>query len=211
MLEGRCPPLLSNIFLHYGLDTWFETVARPRLKGRYLLVRYADDAVMAFEDHLSGKRMLDVSGKRLGRFGLQLHPTKTRFVDFRFKRPGGRHPATVGTMFNFLGFTHVWGQSRNGKNVVRQITAKDRYAGALACVTEWCRRTLHRPFREQHAHLSQVIRGHCAYYGITGKAAGTTIKSYGFGENGSSGVVATATCRGHASEPCSRDIPCPRP
>jgi RNA-directed DNA polymerase len=165
---GVISPLLSNIYLHHVLDEWFEKVARPRLKGRCQLVRYADDAVMAFEDHLSGKRMLDVVGKRLGRYGLQLHPTKTRFVDFRFRRPGGRHPATAATTFNFLGFTHVWGQSRKGKNVVRQITAKDRYARALASVTEWCRRNLHRPFREQHAHLSQMIRGHCAYYGITG-------------------------------------------
>ncbi|MGY2803380.1 reverse transcriptase domain-containing protein [Bradyrhizobium sp. USDA 4506] len=124
--------------------------------------------MIAFEDHLSGKRLLNVLGKRLGRYGLQLHPTKTRFVDFRFKRPGGRYPATAGTTFNFLGFTHVWGQSRKGKNVVRQITAKDRYARALASVTEWCRLNLHRPFREQHAHLSRVIRGHCAYYGISG-------------------------------------------
>ena len=137
-------------------------------RGAVPLVRYADDAVMAFEDHLSGKRMLGVLGKRLAEVRAQLHPTKTRFVDFRFRRPGGRHPATAATTFNFLGFTHVWGQSRKGKNVVRQITAKDRYARALASVTEWCRRNLHRPFREQHAHLSPVIRGHCAYYGITG-------------------------------------------
>lgn len=136
---GVISPLLSNIYLHYVLDEWFEGAARPRLKGRCLLVRYADDAVMAFEDHLSGKRMLDVLGKRLGRYGLQLHPTKTRFVDFRFRRPGGRHPATVGTTFDFLGFTHVWGKSMKGKNVVRQITAKDRYARALSSVTEWCR------------------------------------------------------------------------
>lgn len=161
-------PLLSNIYLHYVLDEWFETVAKPRLKGRCQLVRYADDAVMAFEYHRSGKRMLDVLGKRLGQFGLRLHPTKTRFVDFRFKCPNGRHPATAGTTFDFLGFTHVWGQSRNGKNVVRQITAKDRYARALASVNDWCRRNLHRPFREQLAHLSRVIRGYCAYYGISG-------------------------------------------
>jgi group II intron reverse transcriptase/maturase len=165
---GVISPLLANIYLHHVLDEWFEGVVRPRLRGRCLLVRYADDAVIAFEDHSSGKRLLDVLGRRLGRYGLQLHPTKTRFVDFRFKRPHGRHPATVGTTFNFLGFTHVWGRSRRGKDVVRQITAKDRYARALASVTEWCRRNLHRPFREQHARLSQMIRGHCAYYGITG-------------------------------------------
>jgi len=91
-----------------------------------------------------------------------------RFVDFRFRRPLGRHPATAGTTFDFLGFTHVWGRSRQGKNVVYQTTAKDRYARALASVSEWCGRNRHRSFREQHARLSQVIRGHCAYYGITG-------------------------------------------
>jgi hypothetical protein len=133
---GVNSPLLANIYLHYVLDEWFETVARPRLKGRCILVRYADDAVMAFEDHLAAKRALAALGQRLGRYGLTLHPDKTRFVDFRFKRPGGiRHPATDGTAFNFLGFTHVWGMSRNGKNVVRQVTAKDRYArGLVRCV-----------------------------------------------------------------------------
>jgi hypothetical protein len=132
--RGVISPPLSNIYLHHVLDGWFETVARPRLKGRCQLVRYADDAVMAFEDHLSGKRMLAVLGKRLERFGLTLHPTKTRFVDFRFKRPQGRHLATTATTFDFLGFTHVWSKSLKGKDVVRQITAKDRYARALAAV-----------------------------------------------------------------------------
>ena len=92
-------------------DEWFETTAEPKLKGRCQLVRYADDAVMAFEDFQSGKRMLAVLGKRLERFGLTLHPTKTRFVDFRFKRPQGQHLAANGTTFDFLGFTHVWGKS----------------------------------------------------------------------------------------------------
>ena len=141
-------PLLSNIYLHYVLDEWFEVTAEPKLKGRRQLVRYADDAVIAFEDFRSGKRLLAVLGKRLERFGLTLHPTKTRFVDFRFKRPQGQHPAANGTTFDFLGFTHVWGTSWKGKAVVRQITAKDRYKRALAAVTEWCRRNLHRPFRE---------------------------------------------------------------
>lgn len=170
---GVISPLLSNIFLHHVLDEWFETVARPRLQGQSLLIRYADDAVMAFEDHASGEKMLEVLGKRLGRYGLTLHPTKTRFVDFRASRPpsdgrGGGDPATAGTTFDFLGFTHVWGKSRKGRNVIWQITAKDRYARALASVTQWCRRNRHRPFPDQHAHLSRMIRGHCAYYGITG-------------------------------------------
>ena len=161
-------PLLSNVFLHHVLDVWFERVAKPRLKGRCLLVRYADDAVLTFEDHLSGRRMLAALAKRLGRYGLTLHKTKTRFVDFRFKRPRGRHPTTVGTTFDFLGFTHVWGKSRRGKDVVRQITAKGRYARALRAVWEWCKRRRHWRLADQHAHLSRVLRGHYAYYGLTG-------------------------------------------
>jgi Reverse transcriptase (RNA-dependent DNA polymerase) len=211
---GVISPLLANIYLHYVLDEWFEQMARPRLKGRCQLVRYADDAVIAFEDHLSGKRLLDVLGKRLNRYGLQLHPAKTRFVDFRFKRPNGRHPATVGTTFNFLGFTHVWGLSRQGKNVVRQITAKDRYACALASVMEWCRLNLHRPFREQHAYLSRVIRGHCAYYGITGN--GRRIRWYHH-QVARTWKKWLARRGRHSnlpwsrSEPCSRDTRCRQP
>ena len=166
---GVISPLLANIYLHYVLDEWFETVARPCLKGRCILVRYADDAVMAFEDHLAAKRALAALGKRLSRYGLTLHPDKTRFVDFRFRRPdGSRHPATDGTAFNFLGFTHVWGTSRNGKNVVRQVTAKNRYARALSSVSEWCRNNRGLSVSAQHAHLSKMVRGHIAYYAITG-------------------------------------------
>jgi len=105
---GVISPLLSNIYLHHVLDEWFETEVRPRLKGRCTLVRYADDLVMAFEDFLSAKRVLAVLGKRLARYGLTLHPEKTRFIDFRFKRPNGmRHAATSDTTFDFLGFTHA--------------------------------------------------------------------------------------------------------
>jgi len=107
--------------------------------------------------------------KRLARYGLTLHPEKTRFIDFRFKRPNGmRHAATSGTTFDFLGFTHVWVRSRQGKDVVRQSTAKSRFARALASVSDWCRHNLHRAIVEQHLHLSRVMRGHFAYYGITG-------------------------------------------
>jgi group II intron reverse transcriptase/maturase len=168
---GVISPLLANIFLHHVLDDWFEREVRPRLKARCTLVRYADDAVMAFEDFLDVQRVLRILGKRMARFGLELHSEKTQMIDFRFKRPGGkRHPATDGTTFSFLGFTHVWGKSRNGKNVVRQVTEKRRYARALKAVTDWCRRNRHRPIREQHARLSAMTRGHYAYYGISGNS-----------------------------------------
>jgi hypothetical protein len=108
-------------------------------------------------------------GKRFARYELRLHPDKTRFVDFRFTRPDGKqHPETDGTTFTFLGFCHVWGKSRKGKSVVRQVTAKRRYARALAAVTEWCRKNRHTSVRAQHAHLGAMMRGHYAYYGISG-------------------------------------------
>lgn len=165
---GVISPLLANVFLHYVLDEWFASEVGPRMKGRHVLVRFCDDFVMAFEDFLDCQRVLAVLGKRVGRFGLTLHPEKTRMVDFRFKRPDGRHPATQATTFNFLGFTHVWGKSLKGKNVIYQRTAKDRYARALRSIHGWCRRNRHRPVPEQHARISRMMQGHFAYYGITG-------------------------------------------
>ena len=168
---GVISPCLSNIFLHHVLDEWFEIEVRPRLKGRCTLTRFADDAVMAFEDFLDAKRVLGVLGKRLARYGLTLHPSKTRFVDFRNNKPNGtNHPEADGTSFTFLGFTHVWGRSRAGKKVVRQVTAKNRYARALAAITAWCRNNRHQTIPDQNAHLAAMMRGHYAYYGITGNS-----------------------------------------
>ena len=152
---GVISPMLSNIFLHQVLDEWFENVAKPRLHGRCQLVRFADDFVIAFEDRHSGKRMLDVLGKRLGRYGLTLHETKTRYVDFRRRRPYGRHWMASATTFDFLGFTHVWGRSMQGKDVVRQITAKGRFARALKSVHDWCKRYRHLPIEAQRDHLAK--------------------------------------------------------
>ena len=158
---GVVSPMLANIFLHHVLDEWYEGVVLPRLVGRGTLARFADDFVMAFETFEDAKRVLAVLGKRLERFGLTLHPDKTRFVDFRAKRSEDeQHPDTHGTTFDFLGFTHVWVTSRKGRRVVRQVTAKSRYARALAAVTEWCRRNRHWAIPEQHAHLSAMMRGH---------------------------------------------------
>jgi RNA-directed DNA polymerase len=166
---GVISPLLANIFLHYVLDEWFARDVVPRMKRACSLVRYCDDFVMVFEDWLDCDRVHRVLGKRLSKYGLELHVEKTKRVDFRFTRPNGeRHAATQATTFNFLGFTHVWGKSMRGKNVVYQRTAKDRFARALRRVTEWCRWNRHRPIPEQHARLSRMMIGHFVYYGITG-------------------------------------------
>ena len=141
---------------------------RPRLRGNCQPVRFADDFVIALEDGHSGKRLLDVLGKRLGRYGLTLHEAKTCYVDVRRRRPYGRHWMASATTFDFLGFTHVWGRSMQGKDVVRQITAKGRFARALKSVHEWCKRNRHLPIEAQRDYLARAIRGHCAYYGRTG-------------------------------------------
>jgi len=165
---GVVSPMLSNIFLHHVLDEWFENEVRPRMAGPCTLVRFADDFVMTFKNHHDAKRVLEVLGKRFGRYGLTLHPDKTRFIDFRPERRGGTHPDCKEPPFDFLGFTHTWGESRKGNNVVRQRTAKSRLARALLAVKEWCRTNRHLPLAVQHRQLSWKLDGHFGYYGITG-------------------------------------------
>ena len=129
-------------------------------------MRYADDLVLTFADAGSGQRVLAVLGKRLARYGLTLHATKTHYVDLR--PPGGGRGHETHARFDFLGFTHVWGRSRRGNWVVRQLAAKARYARALKAVAAWCKKNRHAPLPDQQQHLGSVIRGHCNYYGQTG-------------------------------------------
>ncbi len=164
---GVISPILSNIYLHHVLDEWFETTVTPRMRGRCRPVRYADDSVLLFETERDARRVLDVLGKRLKRYGLTLHPSKTRLVDFRPKRHR-RHDGDAA--FDFLGFTHVWAKSRKGYPVVRRRTAKGRFARAVKSVSDWCRSNRHRSLDDQQARLARVIRGHCNYYGIRGNS-----------------------------------------
>ena len=160
---GVVSPILSNVFLHHVLDKWMMETVRPRV-GAFRLVRYADDFVIAFRNRRDGERVLAVLGARLAKFGLSLHPTKTRHVDFR--PMAGGHDSQ--NRFDFLGFTHLWGKSRRGGWVVRQFTAKARLARAAKSVWNWCKEHRHMPLGDQCRHLASVIRGHCAYYGLTG-------------------------------------------
>jgi group II intron reverse transcriptase/maturase len=167
---GVISPLLANVYLHYVLDEWFAGQVQVRLRGPSTLVRYCDDFVMLFAYQDDARRVLAVLAKRLGKYGLQLHPDKTQLVDFRYGAdpPHGEGDGRVATRFNFLGFTHVWGRSRKGKTVVRQLTAKDRFARALHAIDQQCREMRHWLVREQHQRLSQMLKGHYAYFGITG-------------------------------------------
>ncbi len=169
---GVISPLLANVYLHYVLDEWFAEQVQPRLRGPSILVRYCDDFVILFAYKDDAERVLEVLGKRLGKYGLQLHPDKTRMVDFRFRAPaphdGGA--STMATIFDFLGFTHVWVRSRKGKAVVRQQTAKARLARAIKAIDQQCRVMRHWLLREQHRRLCQMLRGHFAYFGVTGNS-----------------------------------------
>ena len=167
---GVISPILSNIYLHEVLDKWFEEVVKPRLKGKGFLIRYADDGILGFENEEDARRVMEVLPKRFAKYGLTIHPEKTRMV--RFARPESEppkdHKREKRETFNFLGFTHYWGKSRKGNWVIKRSTEKGRFARALKKVSDWCRRNRHLPISEQLRQLTRKLTGHYAYYGITG-------------------------------------------
>ena len=176
--QGGCvSPILANVYLHEVLDEWFAREVVPRLAGHAILVRYADDLVIIFEYERDARRVLDVLPKRLAKYGLTLHPEKTRLIDFR--RPDRRAMASPDNhgdarsrpdTFNLLGFTHYWAMSRKGFWVVKQKTATDRFRRALKRIAQWCRQYRHEPVREQWAALRRKLLGHFGYFGITGNS-----------------------------------------
>src|SRR6476469_5718754 len=157
---GVISPILANAYLHEVLDTWFEQPVKPRLKGRASLIRYADDAVLVFEVEGDARRVLDVLPKRFGKYGLTLHPEKTRLVPFQ--RPpldapkGVPHGDRPGT-FDFLGFTHHWGRTLKGNWAVKRVTAKDRFRRSITAVAAWCRDHRHLPVKEQWEALTAKL------------------------------------------------------
>ena len=170
---GVVSPLLSNIYLHKVLDEWFEKEVKPRLCGAAFLIRYADDFVLAFQQEADARRVLEVLPKRFGKYGLHLHPDKTRLV--RFEQPGGKpeppeeHPREPRS-FDLLGFTHYWEKSRRGHWVVKRKTASDRLTRALRQANLWCQRNRHAPIAWQHGQLLRKLRGHYEYYGLPGNS-----------------------------------------
>lgn len=168
---GVISPLLANVYLHEVLDRWFELDVKPRLKGRAQLVRYADDFVIVFGLEADARHVMDVLPKRFGKYGLTLHPDKTRLVQFTRPRRDGNGEGEDGPgSFDLLGFNHHWARSRKGNWVVQRTTMRSRFTRALAAVRSWCRAHRHLPIVEQCKALGQKLHGHFGYYGITGNS-----------------------------------------
>jgi RNA-directed DNA polymerase len=173
---GVVSPLLANIYLHEVLDEWFVREVQPALAGRAELFRFADDFAVLFDSKRDAERFLAVLPKRFGKYGLTLHPDKTRMVPFHRPDRVDNDDGRPGT-FNFLGFTHYWGLSRKPvpkgnppakRWFAMQKTAKDRLSRALRRFSEWCRWHRHDPLNTQHLMLVKKLKGHYGYYGITG-------------------------------------------
>lgn len=163
-------PILGNAYLHYVLDLWFAEEVKPRLRGKAVLVRFADDGCFGFERQDDAQRVMAALGKRLERFGLKLHPEKTRLLDFRQptrSRGEGKSPMT----FDFLGFCWYWRRTRKGSWSVTCKTRRVRLRQAMRAVYEWCREHRHLPVKQQHTALRRRVQGHINYFGVNGNMA----------------------------------------
>jgi group II intron reverse transcriptase/maturase len=161
-------PILGNVYLHHVLDQWFERDVRPRLCGKALLVRYADDFVIGCELREDAEQVMAELFSRFAHYRLTLHPEKTRLLPFgRPERGQRKGPAT----FDFLGFTLYWRRSRAGHWVPALKTRRASLRKAIAALADWCRSQRHEPVKEQHAALVARIRGHDNYFAVNGNFA----------------------------------------
>jgi group II intron reverse transcriptase/maturase len=171
-------PLLGNVYLHYVLDLWFERVVRPRLRGKARLIRYCDDFVITFDQQCDAERVYNVLGQRFGKFGLTLHPGKTRLLPFQ-RPPRSQQEGKGPSTFDFLGFTVYWKRGRRGTWHVACKTRRARLGRALRAVYDWCRDHRHQPIRDQHLALSRRLQGHFNYFGVNGNHRSLKRLAYG--------------------------------
>ncbi len=162
---GVVSPILANVFLHYVLDEWYEQAVKPRLKGRSFLLRFADDFVIGCELESDAHRIMAVLPKRFDKYGLTIHPHKTKLVKFG-KPPKNQPPSPKNGTFEFLGFTHYWAKSQRGYWVIKRKTAHKRLRRSIKALWQWCKENRHLPFKEQYRMLCLKLRGHYQYYGI---------------------------------------------
>ncbi len=161
-------PLLANIYLHYGFDLWAERWRRREAAGDMIIVRYADDIIVGFEREDDARRFLDAMRERLGKFALSLHPDKTRLIEF------GRHAADRRAQrglgkpetFQFLGFTHICGKSRQGRFLLQRKSRRDRMRAKLKAIKQELKRRMHQPIPIQGKWLGQVVKGWFNYHAV---------------------------------------------
>lgn len=158
-------PILANIFLHTVLDEWFQNDVRPRMNGNCFLARFADDFVMGFSLKSDAERVYKVLPQRFERFGLRIHPEKSRMV--QFSRPYWKQGKGPGS-FAFLGFTHYWGKMLNGGWTIKRKTQGKRLSRFLSGIGDWCKENRHETLAKQYGILSAKLRGHYQYYGVRG-------------------------------------------
>jgi group II intron reverse transcriptase/maturase len=163
-------PLLANVYLHYVLDLWADWWRRRQAHGDVIIVRWADDFIVGFEHEQDARRFLAELRERFARFGLELHPDKTRLIEFgrhAAQRRRGRGEGKPET-FDFLGFTHICAKSRSGRFWLRRITVSKRMRAKLREVGDKLKRRRHQPIPVQGQWLASVVRGHAAYYAVPG-------------------------------------------
>src|SRR5256885_9042133 len=159
-------PLLANIYLHYVLDEWYENEVKPRLRGEAHEIRFADDAVLCFQYKEDAEKVMEVLPKRFAKYGLTLHPEKTRLVEFgRYAEENAKRQGKKPCTLDFLGLTHICARSRKGKFTVHVRTMKKRFKRGLTGIAEWCQENRHEPVDEQQKALNAKLRGHYQYYG----------------------------------------------
>lgn len=161
---GVISPVLSNIFLHYVLDDWYDTVVAPRMKGGCFLIRYADDFIIGCEYESDTQRIMKALPKRFNRFGLSLHPQKTKVIPFGKPRTGKKGKGT----FDFLGFTFYWGKTLKNYYVIKKKTARKRLNRFMRMLWAWCKKNRHEAMVRQYEILCSKLRGFYQYYGVRG-------------------------------------------
>jgi RNA-directed DNA polymerase len=180
---GSISPLLANLYLHYVFDLWVQRWRRTQARGDVVAVRFADDFALGFQHREDAERFLAALRERFAQFGLTLHPDKTRVLEFgRFaaenrQRRGQGKPET----FNFLGFTHICGTTRDGRFTVVRHTMRQRVRAKLKAVATELRRRLHEPIPTVGAYLRAVVRGHAQYYGVPRNTYATRAFRYAIG------------------------------
>jgi len=176
---GVISPLLANIYLHYALDLWFEKVYRKSCPGFARHIRYADDFVVCFQYKADAERFRVELGKRLGKFGLEVEPTKTKVMEFgRFAVQNAKRRGERAETFDFLGFTHYCGTKRDGKGFrMKRVTARKKFTAKLKIFKEWLKKARTLKTSELWKTAKAKLRGHYAYYGVTDNLPG--IKRFG--------------------------------